>query len=116
MKNYLRYGRCQFKRRTRERLHRATGALALAIWLTMAFAEMCPSFHAWLHGGSIPDDDNCAVCAIAHGKIETTPFDVPAVLPVTWMEIAPRAEVFVFIPACKYLSPGRGPPALPAVS
>ncbi|HUB88016.1 MAG TPA: hypothetical protein VMB22_09010 [Verrucomicrobiae bacterium] len=116
MKNYLRYGRCQFKRRTRERIFRATGALALAVWLTMVFAELCPPFHAWLHGGSIPDDDNCAVCAIAHGKIETTPLDVPAVVPVTWIEITPRAEVSIFTPVNINLSPGRDPPALPAVS
>ncbi|HTX22324.1 MAG TPA: hypothetical protein VMD27_10785 [Candidatus Aquilonibacter sp.] len=112
----MRYGRRQFNRRTRARLHRATGALALAVWLTMAFAEMCPSFHAWLHGGTIPDDDNCAVVAIAHGKVETTPIDVPAVLPVTWIEIAPRVEFSVFVPIYKNLSPGRDPPALPVVS
>jgi hypothetical protein len=35
---------------------------------------------------------------------------------VTWIEIAPRVEFFAFIPANKNLSPGRDPPALPAVS
>ena len=101
----------------RERIFTATAVLSLAIWLIMAAAEIYSPLHAWLHGGTIPeDDDDCAIVAIAHGKIETTPCDAPAVLPVTWIEIAPRVEFFAFIPANKNLSPGRDPPALPAVS
>ncbi|MGP8220432.1 MAG: hypothetical protein ACLQPI_13415, partial [Limisphaerales bacterium] len=73
--------------------------------------------HAWLHGGTIPkDDDDCAIVAIAHGKIETAPCAAPAVLPVTWIEIAERTEISVFVPADKNLLPGRGPPAISAVS
>ena len=117
MKKNLRYGRCQFKRRTRERIFTAWAGLSLAVWLFMAAAEIYSPLHAWLHGGTIPDDDDdCAIVAIAHGKIETAPVEVPAALPVTWIEIAPRVEFFAFIPANKNLSPGRDPPALPAVS
>lgn len=112
----MRYGRCQFNHRTRERIFRATAVLSLAMWLFMAVAENYEPLHAWLHGGTVPDDDDCAIVAIAHGKIETTPLDVPAVLPVTWIEVAPRVEFSVFVPADKNLSFGRDPPALPAVS
>ena len=115
--NDLRYGRCHFNRRTRERIFAAWAALSLAVWLVMTAAEICPPVHAWLHGGTIPkDDDDCAIVAIAHGKIETVACDVPIVLPVTWIEIAPLAEHSVFIPARKNLLFGRAPPARPAVS
>jgi hypothetical protein len=83
------------------------------MWLFMAYAETHPSVHAWLHGGTIPeDDDDCAIVAIAHGKIETTPCDVPAALPVTWIEVVPREEFSVFVPAVKNLLFGRAPPAV----
>jgi hypothetical protein len=115
--NDLRYGKCQFNRRTRERIFFAAGVLSLAIWLFMATAEICTPLHAWLHGGTIPkDDDDCAIVAIAHGKIEAAPCAAPAVLPATWIEIAERTEISVFIPADKNLLPGRGPPTLSVVS
>jgi hypothetical protein len=104
-------------RRKRLCLHRATGALSLAIWLLMAAAEIHPPLHAWLHGGTIPqDDDDCAIVAIAHGKIEITPCDVPVPVPITWIEVTPLVEFSVFIPVDKNLPLGRAPPALLAVS
>ena len=115
--NDLQYRECQFNRRTREQIFFAAGVLSLALWLFMATAEICTPLHAWLHGGTIPkDDDDCAIVAIAHGKIEAAPCAAPAVLPVTWIEIAERTEFTIFIPADKNLLPGRGPPTLPAVS
>ena len=68
----------KINRRTRERIFFAAGVLSLALWLFMAFAETHPSLHAWLHGGTIPDDDDCAIVALAHGKIETVTPDAPA--------------------------------------
>jgi hypothetical protein len=113
----LRYGKCQFNRRTRERIFFAAGALSLALWLLMATAEICTPLHAWLHGGTIPkDDDDCAIAAIVHGKIETAPCAAPAVVSVTWIEITRSAEISIFVPADKHLPLGRGPPALPVVS
>jgi hypothetical protein len=115
--NDLRYGKRQFNRRTRERIFFAAGVLSLALWLFMATAEICTPLHAWLHGGTIPkDDDDCAIVAIAHGKIEAAPCAAPAILPVIWIEIAERMEFFAFIPADKNLLPGRGPPARQTVS
>jgi hypothetical protein len=114
----LRYGKCQFNRRTRERIFFVAGVLSLALWLFMATAEICTPLHAWLHGGTIPDnDDDCAIVAIAHGKIETTPCDAPAVLPAAWIEITPtRVEFSVFSPAIENLPLGRAPPASCSVS
>ncbi|HEX3890448.1 MAG TPA: hypothetical protein VHX90_06310 [Verrucomicrobiae bacterium] len=104
-------------RRTRERIFFSTGALSLALWLFMAAAEAYSPLHAWLHGGTIPkDDDDCAIIAIAHGKIETTPCDIPVVLPVTWIEITPLPEFSDFVPINKKLPPGRAPPAFSTVS
>jgi hypothetical protein len=109
----------QFKinRRARERIFVAWGVLSLAVWLFMAAAEIYSPLHAWLHGGTIPeDDDDCAIVAIAHGKIETVACDIPVVAPITWIEVAPRVEFSVFISANTNLSSDRAPPALLAVS
>jgi hypothetical protein len=107
----------QINRRTRERIFVVWAALSLAVWLFMAAAEIYSPLHAWLHGGTIPeDDDDCAIVAIAHGKIETTPCDIPVFVPITWVEITPRVEFSVIIPANTNLSFGRAPPALLSVS
>ena len=91
--------------------------MSLALWLCMATAEICTPLHAWLHGGTIPkDDDDCAIVAIAHGKIETAPVAVPVAAPVTWIEAAPRIESSVLTTAIELLPDGRGPPVFPAVS
>jgi hypothetical protein len=78
----------------------------------MAVAETCPPLHAWLHGGTIPDDDDCAIVAIAHGKIETVTPDAPVVVPITSIELTPRVQFSVFSTAIENLPLGRGPPAL----
>jgi hypothetical protein len=107
----------KINRRTRTHLHRATGALSLAIWLFMAVAEIHPPLHAWLHGGTIPDDDDdCAIVAIAHGKVETVTCDIPVLAPITWIEVAPRVEVSAFSKPVENLLSGRAPPVSPAVS
>jgi hypothetical protein len=108
----LQYKKCQINRRTRQRFYAATAILSLAVWLFMAAAETSTPLHAWLHGGSIPDnDDDCAIVALIHGKIETTPCDIPVVIPATWVETTPRIEISVFCPAIENLPPGRAPPS-----
>ena len=103
-------------RRTRQRLYAATAVLSLAIWLFMAVAEVYTPLHAWLHGGTIPDDDDCAIVAIAHGKVETMACDIPILVPITWIEVAPRVEFSVFSKTVENLLSGRSPPVLLAVS
>ena len=89
---------------------------SLVLWLLMVAAEACTPLHAWMHGGTIPDNDDCAVVANAHGKVETVVSDAPAVVPLIWIEIAPRLEYSTFHPAVTFLPPGRGPPLLPTIS
>jgi hypothetical protein len=104
-------------RRTRLSLYRATAVLSLAVWLFMAAAEAWSPLHAWLHGGTISkNDDDCAVAAIAHGKIETAAGDVPVAAPVIWIEAAPPVEFSVFSAAIALLPDGRAPPVFAAVS
>ena len=99
-------------RRLRQRFYAATAILSLAIWLFMAAAEVWTPLHAWLHGGAIPEnDDDCAIVAIVHGKIETTPCDVQLITPATWTETAPRLEISVVCSTIKNLPPGRAPPS-----
>ena len=101
----------------RQRLYLAAGVLSLAVWLFMAAAEVCTPLHAWLHGGTIPkDDDDCAIVCIAHGKIETATVDVPIPAPVVWIEVAPRIEFSILSNATAFLPNGRAPPVFSAVS
>jgi hypothetical protein len=89
----------------------ATAILSLAAWLFVAAAEIYTPLHAWLHGGTIPDNDNCAVVAITHGNVEPVVCATPAVVPVIWVEIArPRIEFSVFRPSTALLPDSRGPP------
>jgi len=106
----------QLNRRARGYVHRATGGLTLAVWLLVSVAEICPPVHAWLHGGSIPDDDDCAVVAIALGHVDSGTCDVPAVTPVHWVAIETRAEVSTFVILDKNLPQSRAPPAARPVS
>lgn len=103
-------------RRTRQRCYAATAVLSLAVWLFMAAAEACTPLHAWLHGGTIPDNDDCAIVAVTHGKVEPVTCDVQTVATVSWIEIAPFPGVFVFRTATAFLPGGRAPPALPVAS
>jgi hypothetical protein len=103
-------------RRWRLRLHAATAGLSLALWLLMTVAESYPVLHAWLHGGSIPDNDDCAVVMVAHGKVETVVATTPVVTPVTTLEIVLLPEFSNFCPAKISLPDGRGPPVFFAVS
>jgi hypothetical protein len=102
----------KINRRTRQRLYMAAGVLSLSLWLFMAVAENYTPLHAWLHGGTIPDDDDCAIVAIAHGKIETVTPDAPVVVAITSIEVTPKIEFSVFSTAIAFLPNGRGPPAL----
>lgn len=90
--------------------------LSLALWLFMAVAEEYPALHAWLHGGTIPDNDDCAVVAIAHGKVETATFAALSVLPLPGIEIVLKADASVFCPTPVLLPDGRGPPVFFSVS
>jgi hypothetical protein len=115
--NALQHKKCQISRRLRQRFHLAAAVLSLAVWLFMAAAEAWSPLHAWLHGGTIPkDDDDCAIVLIAHGKIETAACDVPAAAPVLWVEAAPRIEFSILSTAIAFLPNGRAPPAFSAVS
>ena len=102
--------KCQLSRRTRHRFFLAVGVLSLAIWLFMAAAEVCAPLHAWLHGKAVPINDDCAVAALAHGKVETAACAAPAVVPVISIEIAPRVEISSAFAPVAFLPDGRGPP------
>lgn len=105
------------RRRGRRRLFLAAGVLSLAVWLFLAVAEAWTPLHAWMHGGAIPDDDDdCAIVAIAHGKIETTPVAAPVVTPVTWIEVTPRIEFTVFSADIVLLPNDRAPPVFSVAS
>ena len=95
----------------RQRLHAAVVLLSLAMWLFVAMAESWTPLHVWLHGGSIPDNDDCAIVVIAHGKIDSVDWAVPFPVPTIWVELTPQIIVSEFSPAIAFLPLGRAPPA-----
>ena len=105
------YGRQQINHRTRRRNYAATAVLSLALWLFMAAAENWTPLHAWLHGGAIPDGDDCAIVLLTHGKIESPAANVPVIAPAVLIEAAPTVEFLVDCPTIENLPPGRAPPA-----
>jgi len=108
----LQYKKRQMNRTMRQRFFAATAFLSLALWLFLAAAEIHQPLHAWLHGGSIPDNDDCAIVAIAHGKVDSAACDVPIVTPTAWFEAAPTINFFAFSTAIENLPSGRAPPAV----
>ena len=94
----------------------AVGVLSLAMWLFLAAAEVCTPVHAWLHGGSIPDNDDCAIVAISHAKVHLLTVDVPVVAPTTFVEAPPVITYFISSATCELLPLGRAPPAPSSVS
>lgn len=100
----------------RQRLYAAAAVVSLALWLFMVVAEIYTPLHAWLHGGTIPDNDDCAIVALTHGKVETAACDLPVLAAMTWIEVAPGGEFSVFGKTIESLLSGRAPPELIAVS
>ena len=103
-------------RGVRQRLYAATAALSLALWLLLTVAEAYAPLHMWLHGGAIPENDDCAVAMLAHGKIDTGIVEVASAAPVWWIETTPQADFSVFSPIVDRLLSGRAPPFSAAVS
>lgn len=87
--------------------------LSLLIWLFITIAEFHPALHEWLHGGKIPvNDDDCAIVAIAHGKLEAVAIAATVPVPVIWINVTPHIAFTVFVPEQIDLLTDRGPPAV----
>ena len=96
-------------RRRRQQLCWAVAVLSLMVWLVLAAAEAWTPLHAWLHGGAIPKDDDCAVMLVATGRVDLSLAAV-VVVPVLVAVVA-LLEVFVSPSVPKLpLPPSRGPP------
>jgi len=103
--------KCPFMSRSaRRHFYMATAVLSLALWLLLVAAEASPSLHAWLHGGAIPDDDDCAVIALVHGKVESADCVVIVPIPAASVEVALSFEISNFSPSIVSLPKGRAPP------
>jgi len=96
-------------RRTRQFLCRSAAVLSLLLWLALAVAEAWEPFHAWLHGGSIPDSDNCPVAALQQGKLVTSAAAAVVVLFLASV-VAFRFVVFPPFLASLPIPDVRGPP------
>lgn len=81
----------------------------LGLWLLLTAAEAHEPLHRWLHGGTIPKDDDCAVMLLATGKVDVAQVAL-AVLPVLVAAVA--LIEFVVLPLVPKLPlpPSRAPP------
>ena len=89
----LQYTKCDINRRMRRRLYGAMAILSLALWMFVTVAEAWTPLHAWLHGGAIPENDECTLVLLSHGKIDTTPSNVPVVVQSTSFEVTPSVAI-----------------------
>jgi len=112
----LRYGSPPFNRQTRRRLYAVSAVFSLILWLFLAVAETYTPLHAWLHGGAIPENDDCAIVLLTHGSVHATTDDASLTTPVTWIASTPQFALHAFSPVISHLPAGRAPPVLPAVS
>ena len=96
-------------RRKGQFLYRSAAVLSLVLLLVLATAEAWEPFHAWLHGGSIPDADNCPVAALQQGKLVTS---AAAAVVVLFLASVVVLRVTFFLPfvASVPLPDVRGPP------
>ena len=86
----------------------------LAVWLVMCMAEACPKLHAWLHGGTIPDNDDCAIVMLAQGHAEVGIQAPPALFVLFFFLILPMVSFAPFPDSLLALLPsGRAPPTRP---
>lgn len=81
----------------------------MAMWLFMAAAEAYPPLHAWLHGGAIPDDDDCPIAMIHQGKLDNTVIVITVVVFVRFAISIQAALSSQFVPYLP-LPSVRGPP------
>ena len=104
--------RSTMSRRTRRSLFAVAGVLTLAIWLVLTAAEGYEPLHAWLHGGKIPVNDDCAVVTILHGKVDTSVVvvNVSVTPAVVFGDVLAPAPIFASVDYS--LLPNRGPPSL----
>lgn len=97
-------------RRVRRRIL-AGLALGLLSWMLLLMAaEVHEPLHRWVHGGVIPDDDDCAVVLLATGKASVSA-TAATVIPVLVVMVA-LLPTFVLPLVLKLpLPPGRAPPS-----
>jgi len=95
--------------REREYLYRGIAVLSLLVWLLLAAAEAWAPFHAWLHGGAIPDNDDCPVAALVQGKVAVAVV-AAVVLVCLGTVVAFRFVLSVPFVASVRLPDVRGPP------
>ena len=112
----MRYEKSSFSRKDRRRLYFVTALFSLALWLLLTVAEAYEPLHAWMHGGTIPENDDCAVVLLIHSQVDTGTADVPVSLPVAVVEAALVPVFSVFSPVVERLRSGRAPPVLQFVS
>jgi len=102
--------------RLRVPLYRTVAAVTFLLWLFMAAAEAWTPLHAWIHGGTIPEDDDCPIAAIQHGNVDVGVVSVSPVVVVGIAYVTGSEAWSSFVPSVRPPNV-RGPPAArPAIA
>ena len=91
-------------------LPKSVVALLLLHWLCLAAAGSWAPFHAWLHGDSIPDGDNCPVAALQQGNLAAIAASSATVVVLAGFLLLILASFTGFVPLSD-LPEVRGPPS-----
>ena len=94
----------------------ALAVLLIGLVLLLDAMAAAPVLHELIHKDAENATHSCAVTLFAHGHVESATCDIPAILPVTFVEVTPSLAFSTFNPTLENLPPGRAPPALCAVS
>lgn len=90
-------------------LPKSAVAFLLLHWLCLAAAGSWAPFHAWLHGDSIPDGDNCPVAALQQGNLAATAASSAAIVVLAGFLLLIVTSFTEFVPQSE-LPEVRGPP------
>jgi hypothetical protein len=89
----------------------AAALFLVAVWLLLLAAEASQPFHIWLHGGKIPNNDDCGVALVHHGQVDTSATAVTASLPPAVMIVCVPTPSRIFPSVGSLLPSSRAPPA-----
>ena len=86
--------------------------LLVGLILLLNAMAACPALHEMIHKDADKADHQCAVTMFAHGKVDSATCEVPAVLPIVWIETTPQIEFSFFSSAIQNLPQDRAPPSV----
>lgn len=99
------------------RRHRAViAALLTGIVLLINALVASPGLHELFHPDAGLARHQCAVTMFTHGQVDSANVDVPATVPLPFIQTISPVQVSLFSPAIENLPAGRAPPVPSSIS